>query len=58
MNQVFISIFLLKNTGSKKIYEYKFSGKESRSSESALSLIVCHVLGVIWQCATPLGLWA
>ena len=43
MNQVFISIFLPKNTRSRKIYRYKFSGKQACLSEGAL----------VWQCAKP-----
>jgi hypothetical protein len=41
MKQVFISKSLSKNTESKKIYGYEFSGKQTRSSKDALGLVVC-----------------
>jgi hypothetical protein len=40
MNQVFNNISLSKNTGLKKIYGYKFSGKQACPSEDALGLVV------------------
>jgi len=43
MNQVFISIFLLENIGLKKIYGYKFSGKQACPNKDALGSAVCQV---------------
>jgi len=43
MNQVFISMFLLENTGLRKIDGYKFSGKQACPNEDALGSVVCQV---------------
>ena len=42
MNQVFICISLPKNNGSRKIYEYKFLGKQARLVKASRA----------WQCTT------
>ena len=44
MNQVFITIFLPKNIRSRKIYRYKFSGKQACLSEGVSAL---GMLGLI-----------
>jgi hypothetical protein len=49
MNQVFINISLPKHIRSRKTYMNKFSGKQTRFSEGALSLVVCQALGTSCQ---------
>jgi len=62
----FLSVYLYqKNIGSRKLYRYKFSGKQACSSEGALGLATCQVPGTLglaltrpgrdwaWQCVKP-----
>jgi hypothetical protein len=49
MNQVFINVSLPKHIRSRKTYMNKFSGKQTRFSEGALSLVVCQALGTSCQ---------